>query len=117
MDTIHLDVIGQKVYRAQKISVDGDEIKPEELLEEPDSFKLAIKTADGLYHGVNSEISTVIEKDKELIRKGKLSAVLSSLMKEDENIHGRRFVIFHSKKGNAYLFGDILTALKKLSSK
>lgn len=118
MDLIQLDVLDKKVYRAQKLNFGNGILKPKEMLEQPDSFHLTIKTADGNYHKVYSEISQAIEKDRELLAKGKSEGVVSSLMKEDENIHGQRFVVFHPKNSEkAFLLGNVATALKKLSCK
>ena len=116
MDTIQLDVLGKKVYRAQKLSF-ANGLKSAEMLAQPSAFSMAIKTADGNYHSVYSEISDVVKKDKDLIAKGKVAVVVTDLMKEDESMHGQRFVIFHPERSEkAYLLGDVATALKKLSN-
>jgi len=116
MDTIQLDVLGKKVYRAQKLSF-ANGLKSSDMLAQPNAFLMAIKTADGNYHSVYSEISDTIKKDKDLIAKGKVDGVVTNLMKEDESMHGQRFVIFHPERSEkAYLLGDVATALKKLSN-
>ena len=116
MDLIQLDVLGKNVYRAQKLSFGNGILKSKDMLGQPKSFHLAIKAADGCYHKVYSEISQVIEKDRELLAKSKSGGVVKAVMNEDENIHGQRFVIFHPKNSeNAFLLGDVATALKKLS--
>ncbi|MEM4247924.1 MAG: hypothetical protein QXH80_01540 [Candidatus Nanoarchaeia archaeon] len=118
MDIIQLDVLGKNVYRAKKMSFGNGILKSKDMLAQPDSFHLAVKAADGCYHKVYSEISQVIEKDRELLAKSKSDGIIKAVMSEDENIHGRRFVIFHPKNSeNAFLLGDIATALKKLSHK
>ena len=118
MDIVQLDVLGKKVYRAQKLNFGNGILKPKAMLEQPDSFHLTIRTADGNYHKVYSEISQVIEKDRELIAKGKSAGVVTSLVKEDESLHGQRFVVFHPKNSEkAFLLGNVATALKKLSCK
>jgi len=114
MEVITLEVVGSKVYRAQKLADGLVALQPDKLLEKPNKFILAAKSCDGTYHSVHSDIALLLKKKKELVRKGIIGELVSALS-PDENIHGRRFIIYHPKKNEAYLLGDVATALKKLA--
>jgi len=114
MEVIILERIGSRVYRAQKLANGLTELKPDELLERPKNFLLAAKSCDGTYHSVHSEISRLLKKKKELIKKGIVGEIVSALS-PDESIHGRRFIIYDSGKKGAYLLGDVISAMRKLS--
>lgn len=115
MNLTVLDIIGEKMYKKQKLADGAAEIK--DMLNKPRNFLLATRACDGCYYGVNSDIVIVLQKKKELIKKGIIGDVVTELS-PDETIHGQRFVIFDPGKGEqAYLLGDAVTALKKLSEK
>lgn len=114
MDAIILETVGSKIFKAQKLADGLINLKPSNLLEKPNKFILAAKSCDGTYHSVYSEISALIKKKKELIKKGIIGELINALNPND-NIHGRRFVIYQPKKNEAYLLGDVVEAFKKLA--
>jgi len=114
MEAITLDTIGLNVYRAQKLADGLVDLKQKDLLDKPKKFMLAAKSCDGTYHSVNSEISELIKKKKAQIIKGIIGGLVSALS-PDETVHGSRFIIFSLKKNQAFLLGDVVSAMKKLA--
>ena len=90
-------------------------VNPELMLGNPDGFLLAARSCDGSYHSVHSNINELFKQNAPQIRKGLFSAILKTL-DYDEDSHGKRFLIY--KKGNkAYLVGDVMSALKRMSGR
>lgn len=114
MEVIALEILGSNTFRAQKLADGLVELKQKDLLDKPRNFILAAKSCDGTYHSVNSEISELVKKKKVLIKKGIIGEFISSLS-PDETVHGSRFVIFNGNKNQAFLLGDVVTAMKKLA--
>lgn len=114
MEAIMLETMGSNIYRAQKLADGLIELKQKELLDKPKKFILAAKSCDGTYHSVNSEISELFKKKKELIKKGIIGEFVGALS-PDEIIHGKRFIIFNNNKKQSFLLGDVVSAMKKLA--
>ena len=108
-----LQEIKSRVYKIQKLT-EPVKIRRKELLENSKKLNLAAKFCDSTYHLVNSDISEILSKKKGMLTKTLIADLLTELVPE-ESIHGQRFVIL--KKGKqAFLLGDTLTALRKLSN-
>jgi hypothetical protein len=108
-----LEEIKTKIYKKQKLT-EPVKTKRKNLLDDVKKLHMAARFCDSTYHLVNSEISKVLSQKKNMLSRGLISDLISELVPE-EAIHGQRFVIL--KKGKqAYLLGDTLTALKKLSN-
>ena len=105
-----LEEIKPKVYKARGIvSMDISA----GILSKKSALKCAIKMCDGSFHLVNSELQEALEKNKELVKAGHYDEILQAIPKEARS---SRFVVWQ-KDAEAYLLGDIETALKKLSGK
>jgi|GEM_PF-3858682 len=114
IELTELEKVGDNQFKAVRKALESDDsLKTEKLLSNPDQFVLAMRTCDGIYHKVNSEISEVFKTLKGKIRKTSVLDVAAKLSL-DENIHGQRFIILNSQN-KAFLLGDVLTALKQLA--
>ncbi|MBD3263332.1 hypothetical protein GF374_03055 [Candidatus Woesearchaeota archaeon] len=114
MEAIALESVGSKVFKAQKLSHGLKQLERDNLLKKTNKFILAAKSCNGTYHSVNSDISKLIKKKKQLINKGIINEFINALS-PDEAVHGQRFIIFNKNKNKAYLLGDVITAMKKLA--
>ena len=113
-DLTELEKVGSDQFKPVRKALESDaKLKIEKLLSKPEQFFLAMRTCDGIYHKVNSEISEIFKNVRGKIRKSAILDIAAKLSL-DENIHGQRFIIINSQCG-AYLLGDVLTALKQLA--
>ncbi len=85
-------------------------------LERPENFKLAMKSCDGSFHTVHSDVANVLSEHKKSIKGGKISEAVTELAPTDP-IHGERFVVFFDSESNAFLIGNVETALLTLSGR
>jgi len=108
-----LEKIQTNIFKKQKLS-DPHAMHPKEVLEDSKNLNLAVRFCDSTYHLVNSEISILLKEKKNLLTKGLVTDLMAALV-PDESIHGQRYIIYR-KNNQAFLVGDTLSALKKLSN-
>lgn len=98
-------------FKPQKIEINS-KLDTKAMLNKPKSFVLCTKSCSGNYYPVFSELPSLLKEHKSSSN-GIAKAVLKSLT-FDEDMHGQRFIVFKNG-GEAYLLGDVVSALRKLS--
>ncbi|MBI4095721.1 MAG: hypothetical protein HY438_02575 [DPANN group archaeon] len=109
-----LDQVKPGIYKTKKLA-DGVSLKSKEVIKQASSVILAARACDGMFYRINSDIAETLSKNADLLKKGYINAVLEEALPLN-GVHGSRFVIFHPKNTDqAFLLGDVQTALKKLT--
>lgn len=83
-------------------------------LKKPENFVLSFRASDNSYHEVNSSICEKIKKNRDLIEKGISLPSLAASITGSKDLKIKRYVIWKNGR-EAYLVGEILQALKKIS--
>ncbi len=108
-----LEEVTPKVYKV--LGIAETKLNAKKLLEKPDRLRCAVKMCDGSFHVVHSELQEVLEQNKQLVKNGFVSEILQIFPKESRNT---RFLVFHPENSqNAFLLGDVESAVKRFSSK
>lgn len=108
-----LEEVKPKVYKVKGISETKLNVK--KLLEKPNNLRCAVKMCDGSFHVVHSELQEVLQNNKQLAKNGFANDILQIFPKESRST---RFLVFHpDKSADAFLLGDVESAVKRFSSK
>ena len=78
----------------------------------PRNLKLCARSCDGTYHIVNNDTIKEIANNRNI--KSKSIGFLVSKLTPDEEVHGKRYLVYQNGK-QCFLLGDTITALKKIS--
>jgi hypothetical protein len=108
-----LERIQINIFKKRKLG-DPYIIRPKEVLDDCKNLNLAVRFCDSTYHLVNSELSKVLKEKRNLLTKSLVTDLVSALV-PDESVHGQRYIIYQKNK-QAFLVGDTVSALKKLSN-
>jgi len=112
---IPIDMIGEGRFKITNLNeIEDSNAKLKQMLENPDKFVLAFRSCDFSYHEVNSEVSNIIKKNIDLIKKRISLPSIASEIVNDKELKIKRYLIWKSDK-EAFLVGEVLQALKELS--
>ncbi len=98
-------------FKPQKVEIES-ELSARTMLTSPEKFFVCTKSCNGTYHPVFSELSGILAEHKK--QPNGLSRTIINKLGLDEDLHGKRFVVFANGK-EVHLLGDVVTASKKLS--